>query len=95
MIISIGEYDIDGLETGDVQDGYFDDLDVAKDHNNLLTLFSKDYLNYNVLPQKMKTKWTEQEVVEFLTDNVGKEIIKSKDDGTLIYDGLIVILSCH
>ena len=75
VIISIGDYDKDALQYADVQDSYFDDLEIEKDYDNLLDLFGTNYLNYNVMPGMVKTRWTEQDVVNFLKDEVGKESI--------------------
>ena len=93
VIISIGTYDRDGVEDGDIRDGFFQDMDVQKDYANLSEIFT--LLNYKVMPEHCKTRWTEIEVIEFLRDTVGPEICKCDQYGQLIYDALIVCVTCH
>eukprot|EP01084_Bolivina_argentea_P052822 96993_1 len=92
-IIAIGHYDNpDMIQEPDVKDGYLMDLPVDLDVNNINILFGSS-LNYNVLPTELKIHWTEQEVVDFLTNDVGNELFD--DDENLKYDALVVCVSCH
>ena len=92
-IIAIGdyEYDDDIMDNPDIIDGYLIDLPVDRDIENLEDLFN--LLNYKVIPNKFKMSWTEHEVIDFLTNDIGKELFD--DNNELRYDGLIVCVSCH
>ena len=82
--IAIGKYD----------DDHCQDLPVQKDVENLRD-FSK-FLNYKFLPESDdKLRWTQNEVMRFLEEEVATEFTSKDEDGNLKYDGLLVAVSGH
>ena len=69
----------------------FPDLPVDRDCRNMKEL--AEFLKFDFLTIDGKLKWTEREVMDFMTNSVGKEFFD--DEGTAKYDGLIVSLSGH
>eukprot|EP01084_Bolivina_argentea_P215834 366523_1 len=99
-VIAIGEYDNDDMEisNADITDTYLRDLPVDVDLENIKELFAR--LNYKVMYKPISSvrlenesdcRWTEKEVVDFLSNDVGDELTNESAN----YDGLIVFVSCH
>eukprot|EP01084_Bolivina_argentea_P052815 96981_1 len=91
-IIGIGDYDHINVENSDIADGYLADIPVNIDIDNLKMLFGS-LLNYTVIPTEFKSYWTEQEVIDFLTTDIGAELFDTNN--SLKYDGLVICVSCH
>ena len=94
VIIGIGNYHYDQTPTysdSKLNRHSFEDLPVDIDIKNLQNTFN--LLNYTIIPNKLKTAWTEHEITKFLKNDVVKELFD--DDNQLKYDGLIVCVSCH
>ncbi len=89
VTIGIGIYEnyLNGAsKTGDYIDGYFPDLPIDIDLENLSRLFR--YLNYKIIGHETKLQWTDVEILKFIEESA-KEACEDK------YDGLIVIISSH
>ena len=82
--IAIGKYD----------GNRFDDLPVQKDVESLRDFST--FLNYKFLPESdSKLRWTQNEVMRFLEEDVATEFTAKDEDGNLKYDGLLVAVSGH
>ena len=95
-IITIGDYNTFKGEC-DTRIGLNGKLDLENipidtDWMNLTNLF--EILKYNILPKKKKSYWEQDELTEFLKNEVGKKLFDT-DSNELCYDGLIVCISGH
>ena len=70
---------------------HFSNLPVERDAKNIKALAV--FLQYKFLTIHRKFKWTESEVMDFMTNKVGEDFFDS--DGNPKYDGLIVSFSGH
>ena len=85
VIICIAEYE-DNSEVEDLHG-------IKKDYAKLHDLFK--YLNFTVIPLNRSTPywWTEEDVINLLVKEVGDRLLDQM--GELMYDALIVCISCH
>ena len=90
MLVSIPIGIYDNSEDAEVPQ-HFPNLPVERDAKNIKALAV--FLQYKFLTIHRKFKWTESEVMDFMTNKVGEEFFDS--DGNPKYDGLIVSFSGH
>ena len=93
VMVSIGEYDAwhEVVSKEADVDGIFNDLPLEKDVQNLRDL--NNFLNFRMMPDGKKMYWTNDELVNFMQNDVVNAL--RAGDGTLNYDGLMVCVSGH
>eukprot|EP01083_Nonionella_stella_P174939 607794_1 len=91
LVLFVGISQYDEAPTNPQVDGFFRSLDgIDVDARNVNRLFG-DQLNYTVFPKDSQLKWSGEQLMAFLTEKA--DLLES--NVRTIYDGLVVILSCH
>ena len=90
-VITIGEYDRGGRSREVF--GRLNTLPLDKDIDDVHKLFN--LLNYKIIPNDYRLRWTQDEVKQFLEYDIAEELFEDEEHQILKYDALILIVSSH